>query len=66
MSHEQPEVIILGTGTDGAAQVAAGAEIWARANNVNLPVQRSHDASVKLTELAEQKKKVAGLIDVTR
>lgn len=65
LSHGQPEAIIVGTGTDGAAHIAAEAESWAKANNVSLLVQPSYDAIVKLNELTEQKKKVAGLIHIT-
>jgi hypothetical protein len=38
---------------------------WVRANSVSLLVQPSYDAIVKLNELVEQKKKVAGLIHIT-
>jgi hypothetical protein len=38
---------------------------WVRSNNVCLLVQPLYDAIVKLNELVEQKKKVAGLIHVT-
>jgi hypothetical protein len=65
LSHGQPEVIIVGTGTDGAAHIAAEAESWAKANSVSLLVQPSCDAIAKLNELTEQKKKVAGLIHIT-
>jgi len=65
LSHGQPEVIVVGTGTDGAAHIAAEAKSWAKANKVNLLVQASYDAIGKLNELAEQKKKVAGLIHIT-
>jgi hypothetical protein len=65
LSHGQPEVIVVGTGTDGAAHVAAEAENWAKTNNVSLLVQPSYDAILKLNELTEQKKKVTGLIHIT-
>jgi len=65
LSHGQPEVVIVGTGTDGAAHIAAEAESWAKANSVSLLVQPSCDAIAKLNELTEQKKKVAGLIHIT-
>ena len=64
LSHGQPEVIVVGTGTDGAAHIAAEAEGWAKANSVSLLVQPSYDAIVRLNGLAEQKKKVAGLIHI--
>ena len=65
LSQGQPEVVIVSTGTAGAAHIAAEAESWAKANSVSLLVQPSYDAIVKLNELAEQKKKVAGLIHIT-
>ena len=65
LSQGQPEVVIVGTGTDGAAHIAAEAESWAKANSVSLLVQPSCDAIAKLNELTEQKKKVAGLIHIT-
>lgn len=65
LSHGRAEVIIVGTGTDGAAHVVAQAESWAKADNVSLLVQPSYDAIVKLNEPTEQKKKIAGLIHMT-
>lgn len=64
LSHGQPEAIIVGTGTGGAAHIVAQAESWAKANNVSLLMQPSYDAIVKLNELTEQKKKVAALIHI--
>jgi hypothetical protein len=60
----QPETIIVGTGTNGAANMAPDVESWAKENNLNLLVQPSHDAVAKLNELTEQKK-VAALIHIT-
>jgi hypothetical protein len=65
LSQGQPEMIIVGTGTDGAAHIAPEAESWAKANNVGLLVQPSYDAVARINESAEQKKKVAALIHVT-
>ena len=65
LSPGQPDVIIVGTGTDGAAHIATEAHAWAKANNVTVLVQPSHDAIVRLNELVEQKKKVAALIHIT-
>ena len=61
----EPEMIIVGTGTDGKANLAPGIEDWAKERNLNLIVQPSHEAVAKLNELAEQKKKVAALIHIT-
>ena len=65
LSQGQPEIIIVGTGTDGAAHIAPEAENWAKGKNLSLLVQPSYDAVAKLNELAEQKKKVAALIHIT-
>lgn len=65
LSQGQPEVVIVGTGTDGAAHIAAEAGSWAKANNVSSLVQPSCDAIVKLNELTEQKKRAAALIHMT-
>ena len=65
LSQGQPEIIIVGTGTDGAAHIAPEAESWAKGKNLSLLVQPSYDAVTKLNELAEQKKRVAALIHIT-
>ena len=65
LSQGQPEIIIVGTGTDGAAHIAPEAETWAKGKSLSLLVQPSYDAVTKLNELAEQKKKVAALIHIT-
>jgi hypothetical protein len=64
LSQGQPEIIIVGTGTNGAAYVAPEAESWAQGKNLSLLVQPSYDAVAKVNELAEQKK-VAALIHIT-
>jgi len=65
LSQDQPEIIIIGTGTNGAAHIAPEAESWAKGKNLSLLVQPSYDAVAKLNELVEQKKKVAALIHIT-
>lgn len=65
LSQGQPEVVIVGTGTNGAAHIAPEAESWAKANNVSLLVQPSYDAVARINEFAEQKKRVAALIHIT-
>jgi hypothetical protein len=65
LSQGQPEIIIVGTGTNGAARVAPEAESWARGKNLSLLVQPSYDAVTRLNELVEQKRKVAALIHIT-
>ena len=64
LSQGQPEIIIVGTGTNGAAHIASEAESWAEGKNLSLLVQPSYDAVARLNELAEQKK-VAALIHIT-
>jgi hypothetical protein len=65
LSQGQPELVVVDTGTDGAAHVAPEAESWARANNVALLVQPSYDALARLNELTGQKKRFATLIHIT-
>jgi len=65
LSQGQPETLIVGTGTNGAAHVAPEAESWAKSKNLGLLIQPSYDAVARLNELAEQKKKVAALIHIT-
>jgi hypothetical protein len=65
LSQSQPETIIVGTGTDGAAHIAPEVENWAKEKNLSLLVQPSYDAVARLNELAEQKTKVAALIHIT-
>jgi hypothetical protein len=65
LSQGQPETIIVGTGTNGAARIAPEAEGWAKEKDLSLLVQPSGDAVAKLNELAEQKKRVAALIHIT-
>jgi hypothetical protein len=65
LSQGQPEVIIVGTGTSGAAHIAPEAESWAKGKNLSLLVQPSYDAVTSLNELVEQKKKVAALVHIT-
>ncbi|MCJ7791945.1 MAG: MTH938/NDUFAF3 family protein [Dehalococcoidia bacterium] len=65
LSQGQPEIIIVGTGTNGAAHIAPEAESWAKGKNLSLLVQPSYDAVAKLNVLAEQKKNVTALIHIT-
>jgi len=65
LSQGQPEIIIIGTGTNGAACVAPEAESWVKGKNLISVVQPSYDAVARLNELVEQRKKVAALIHIT-
>jgi len=62
LAKDTPEVIVIGTGTDGVAKLATEAESW---NDLSLLVQPSYDAVDKLNELIEQRKKAAALIHIT-
>jgi hypothetical protein len=64
LSQGQPETIIVGTGTNGAAHITPEAESWAKGKNLSLLIQLSHDAIAVVNELGEQKK-VAALIHIT-
>jgi hypothetical protein len=64
LSRGQPEIIIVGTGTDGAAHIAPEAKSWAQGKNLSLLVKPSYDAVARVNELVEQKK-VAALIHIT-
>ena len=61
----EPEAVIVGTGTDGKARLAADVENWAKGRNLNLVVQPSEEAIAKLSKLSGQNKKVAALIHIT-
>jgi len=65
LSRGRLEIIIVGTGTNGAAHIAPEAESWAPGKNLSLLVQPSYDAVAKVNELTEQKKKIAALIHIT-
>ena len=65
LSQGQPEIIVIGTGTDGVATMAPETESWVKGKNLNLLVKPSYDAVARLNELVEQKKKVAALIHIT-
>lgn len=65
LSQGQPEIIVIGTGTNGAARVASEAESWAKGQNLSLVGQPSYNAVTRLNELVEQKKKVAALVHIT-
>ena len=64
LSQGQPETVIVGTGTNGAARITPEAESWAKGKKLSLLVQPSYDAVAKVNELAEQQK-VAALIHIT-
>jgi hypothetical protein len=65
LSQGQPEIMIVGTGTNGAVHIAPEAESWVKGKNLSLLVQPSYEAVAKVNELSEQKKKVSALIHIT-
>lgn len=65
LSQGQPEIIVIGTGTDGVATMAPETERGVKEKNLNLLVKPSYDAVARLNELVEQKKRVAALIHIT-
>ena len=65
LTQGEPEAIIVGTGTSGKASLAPEVENWAKERNLKLVVEPSYEATAKLNESTEQKKKVAALIHIT-
>ena len=65
LAQANPEAIIVGTGTSGAASLASEVDKWAKERNLNLIVQPSYEAVANLNELTEEKKRVAALIHIT-
>jgi hypothetical protein len=65
LSRGQPEAIIVGTGTDGAAHVAPKAQRWTAGKSLDLLIQPPCQAGVKLNEVSRQRKTVAALIQIT-
>ena len=63
--QENPDTIVIGTGTDGVARVPADIDSWAGRNNVNVVVQPSYDAVDAYNELVGQHRITAALIHVT-
>ena len=62
---EQPEAIIIGTGTSGLAALSADAEANLQQANLNLVVLPSFQAVEKFNQLVDERKRVAALIHVT-
>jgi len=60
-----PEKIIIGTGTDDIARLAAEAENLMKERKINFVVLPSHQAVNNFNELTAQGKKVASLIHIT-
>ena len=65
LTRGEPETIIVGTGTNGKANVSADVESWAKEKNLDFIVEPSYEAAATLNELIGQSKKVAALIHIT-
>ena len=65
LTLDKPEAIVIGTGTDGVANLADDVESWVKEGKIKLLVQPSYDAVNKLHSLIEQGKKAAALIHIT-
>ena len=65
LAQGEPELIIVGTGTNGKASLAPQVEDWAKERDLSLIVQPSYEAIAKINESIEQKKKVTALIHIT-
>ena len=65
LAMDIPQAIIIGTGTNNKASVATNTQNWAEERHLNLIIEPSHEAVVRLNKLTEQGKKVAALIHIT-
>ena len=63
--RDEPEVVIIGTGTNGKAHIAPKAESWLKTKKLEVLVLPSYEAVTKLNEMVDQSKKVASLIHIT-
>ncbi len=60
-----PEIMIVGTGTDGLASMSKDTQGYARKAKLNLVVLPSSEAIQKLNQLLDERKRVAALIHIT-
>jgi len=60
-----PEVIVLGTGTNARAKLASDAELLMKEANIELMAVPSHEAVERLTRLVEEGKRVSAIIHIT-
>ena len=65
MVKEQPETIVIGTGTSGLARLSADVEVNLQQANLNLVVLQSLQAIEKFNQLVDERKRVAALIHIT-
>jgi len=65
MANQQPEVVVIGTGTSALAKLSADVGINLGRANLNLLVLPSFQAVEKFNQLADEGKRVAALIHIT-
>jgi len=65
IANEQPEVIIIGTGTSALAKLSEDVGINIRRANLNLLVLPSSQAVERFNQLTGEGKRVAALIHIT-
>ena len=63
--QDNPEIIIIGTGTNGIAKLATEAENLVKERKINLTLLPSHTAVDDFNNLTAQGKKIASLIHIT-
>jgi hypothetical protein len=65
IAKEQPEFVVIGTGTSALAKLSEGAGMNLRRANMNLVVLPSSQAVERFNQLADEGKRVAALIHIT-
>jgi hypothetical protein len=65
IANEQPEFIVIGTGTSALAKLSEDAGINLRQANLNLVVLPSPQAVEKFSQLTDEGKRVAAFIHIT-
>ena len=65
IADEQPEVVVIGTGTSALAKLSENVGINLRQANLNLVVLPSFQAVEKFNQLVDEGKRVAALIHIT-
>ena len=65
LARVKPEVLVVGTGTNGRARLTSEAEACVREANINLTSAPSSEAIQQLNQLIDKGKQVAALIHIT-
>jgi len=65
LAHDQPDIILIGTGVQGMARLARDAEHYAYAPDLNLTLLPSPEIVKKYNQHIEDGEKVAALIHLT-